>query len=564
MRPDAEWLVTGRIATLAGEEGFGWVEALAVGEGRVLAAGRRAEIEPLAGPSTRAWRLDAGHVVMPAMTDAHIHLTMVAAARGQVDLSAASDLEAYLALIGAAHERLLAAGDRNSWILGHGWSPAHIEGWPDARMLERVAPGRSIALWAHDHHSRWVSATALARAGINRDTPDPDGGVIQRDAGGEPIGVLSEAAAGLLDGVVPLPGGAQLEPQLLALAGDLLALGVVACHDPNELDVDAGVGIAQQVYRGLAEEGRLPLRIHASIREHHLTAALAAGLRSGDGVAAAAADDPLARRRAERYRMGWLKLFADGSLGSRSAALLEPYSDAAERPPTGGPAGMFVAGREELADYLRRAWAGGISAQVHAIGDAAVRLALDLLAGQPPLLLAPRIEHAQLVSPSDVARFGALDVAASIQPIHLRSDAGMARRSWGERAEHAFPIGGALAGGALVPFGTDAPVEPIDPWPGIAVAISRRDPYRPADQPLGREHAIDLAQALRSACLHPALVAGETDRGQLVAGQRADLLVVPAQLFEPSADAAAVADTRPLATLLDGEIVHRDPLFDPL
>ena len=556
-------LVSGRIATLAGDTGFGWVEALAVAGGRVLAAGRLADVEALAGPGWTRWRLGDGFAVMPAMTDAHMHLTMLARARDQVDLSAADELEGYLALLRVAHQRRLAAGDSTGWLLGHGWSPAHIGGWPTAAMLESAAPGRPIALWAHDHHSRWASPAALAMAGIGRGTADPAGGLIQRDDAGEPIGVLSEAAAGLLNEVVPAATADELEAPLAALAADLAALGVVACHDPNELDVDAGIGVAQELYRRLAEAGRLPLRVHASIREHHLEAAIDAGLRSGEGVAAAMGAGPRARRLAERYRMGWLKLFADGSLGSRSAALLEPYSDAAHRPPTGGPAGMFVARREELARHLGRAAGAGISGQVHAIGDAAVRLALDLLAEQPRLALRPRIEHAQLVHPDDVPRFGQLGVAASIQPIHLRSDAAMARRSWGARAELAFPIAGALAGGALVPFGTDAPVEPIDPWPGIAVAMCRRDPLRLTDQPLGRQHAIDLAAALRSACLHPALVAGEEDRGRLVAGHRADMLVVPSRPFDNSADAAVIAQARPLATLLDGEPVFRAPEFDP-
>jgi hypothetical protein len=200
---------------------------------------------------------------------------------------------------------------------------------------------------------------------------------------------------------------------------------------------------------------------------------------------------------------------------------------------------------------------------VHAIGDGAVRLALDLLADQPALPLRPRIEHAQLVHPQDVPRFGQLGVAASVQPVHLRSDADIARAAWGVRAEWAFPLAGLVAGGALIPCGTDAPVEPVDPWPGLAVAVTRRDPWRIADEPLGRGQAIDLARAVRGACLDPAQVAGRADIGRLVAGQRADLLVVPAAGFTDPLDAAALAATRPLATLLDGEIVHRAPGFDP-
>jgi predicted amidohydrolase YtcJ len=173
------------------------------------------------------------------------------------------------------------------------------------------------------------------------------------------------------------------------------------------------------------------------------------------------------------------------------------------------------------------------------------------------------VEHAQLVHRDDQVRFGRLGIAASVQPVHLRSDAIPARASWGPRADDAFPLAGLLAGGALLPFGTDAPVEPADPWPGIAIAVVRRDPLRPADSPLGAAHAIDFWRSIRAACLDPALVAGEESLGRLVAGCSADLLIVPATGFTEPLDASALAATRPLVTLMDGEICYRSPAFDP-
>ena len=268
--------------------------------------------------------------------------------------------------------------------------------------------------------------------------------------------------------------------------------------------------------------------------------------------------------------MGWLKLFADGSLGSRSAALLEPYSDAQVNSPTGGPTGMFLTGSDELVGLLLRAQAAGISGQVHAIGDAAVRMALDAFeataagsGGEPTNALMRRIEHAQLVDPEDVPRFGELGVAASMQPVHLRSDAAPARVAWGERSENTFPLRGLIDGGALIPFGTDAPVEPPDPWPGIAVAVARRDPFDPDALPTGRRQAIELARAIRAACLDPALVAGQPDVGRLLPGYRADLLVVPADGWRDRVEVRAIAGTRPLATLIDGEVVFRSDAFAP-
>jgi len=231
---------------------------------------------------------------------------------------------------------------------------------------------------------------------------------------------------------------------------------------------------------------------------------------------------------------------------------------------------MVLTDAEELTALLRRAADAGIVGQVHAIGDAAVRAVLDVYEGLAPPPAAPmrRIEHAQLVDPGDVQRFGALAVAASVQPVHLRSDAAPARIAWGQRAENTFPLKALIDGGALIPLGTDAPVEPPDPWPGIAVAVARRDPFDDSETPTGAHNAITLARAVRAACLDPQLVAGESDLGRLTPGSRADLLVVPAAPFGETDyaggfDARAFASIRPLATLIDGEVAHRDPSFEP-
>ncbi|HUG48889.1 MAG TPA: amidohydrolase [Candidatus Limnocylindria bacterium] len=563
MKGRAQLIVEGRIATLAGDEGFGWVEALAVWEELVLVAGSLAEVEALAGPGTRRWRLPPDTVAMPGITDAHLHLMMLVLTQTQVDLSPADDLVGTLELVGRAHAERLAEGDSDGWLLGHGWSLDRLGRWPDTADLERVAPRRPVALYAHDHHSRWVSAEALRLAGVTDLSGDPPGGMIRRADDGQPTGILHEIASSLVDEVIPDPTDGELEVGLGRVAGDLAALGITGAHDPGELSGDRAISRGPTFYSRLAAQGRLPLRVHASVRAPQLDRAIELGLRSGQGVDEDDSSDPLLARLAGRYRMGWLKLFTDGSLGSRSAAMLEPYSDALQRPPTGGPRGMFLASREALAEDLRRASAAGIVGQLHAIGDAGVRLALDLLAGLPDGGLMRRVEHAQLVDPADMPRFAASGMAASVQPVHLRSDAGPAREAWGERSRHAFPLAALAGAGALIPFGTDAPVEPVDPWPGIAVAIARRDPYRPSDEPLGAEHAISLARAIRAACLDPALSAREERLGRLLPGYRADLLIVPAEGLREPVDPAALASTRPLATLIDGELVFRQSSFEP-
>jgi predicted amidohydrolase YtcJ len=543
LAPRAETIITGRIATLAGESGFGWQPGIAIGNGRVIAVGGEPELAPLATSSTEWWRLGPNLAVMPGITDAHIHLMMLVLAETQLDLTDL-DLDASLAAIAAAHEGRLRAGDSNGWLLGHGWSVAALGGWPDAAQLERAAPGRPVALYAHDHHSRWISPAAIALAGIDGPRGDERGDMVRRDAAGRPSGVLHEGACSLVDSVIPETARDELIAGLDRVARLLAGLGLTGCHDPGELDDDREIRRGPLFYQRVDEQRGLPLRVHASIRAPQLERAIELGLRSGDGSG--------------RYRMGWLKLFADGSLGTRSAALLEPYSDATVNPPTGGPTGLVVTDREELADLLGTAGNAGIAGEVHAIGDAGVRMVLDVMERLPALDSAAmrRVEHAQLIDPADQSRFGSLGVAASVQPVHLRSDAPQARIAWGERALNAFPLRSLLDGGALIPFGTDAPVEPADPWPGIAVAVARRDPFDSRAEPLGPEQAITLARSIRAACLDPALVAGRDDLGRLLPGCLADLLIVPAGSLDESSDPAVIASTRPLATLIDGRPVH--------
>ncbi len=564
-RPPVDLVVSGRIATLAGPAGFGWVEALAVSAGRVVAAGSATMVEGLAGPGTVHWRLPPGLVVAPSLTDSHLHLVLAALAAGQPDLTGL-DLATVSEVISAADRRLREQGDDSGWLLGHGWSFESLGGRPTAALLDAAAPGRAVALWAHDHHSRWLSSAAIARAGL-ADRADPPAGRIERNAQGRPSGVLYEHAAGLVDAVIPAPGEAVVEAAVAAYARDLAGLGVTSVHDPGGVAPDPELRAGPTFYRALAAAGRLPLRVMASVREEQLERAIEMGFRTGlrEG-------DP----GSGRYRDGWLKLFSDGALGSRTAALLAPYeADDPAGPPPGGPTGMPLRDGPQLAELSGRAAAAGIASQIHAIGDGAVRTVLDVLATVPAVPGARhRVEHAQLVDPADIARFAALGVAASVQPCHLLSDAPAVRQAWGARSSHAFPLADLDRAGTLLPFGTDAPVEPADPWPGIAAAVTRRGAGWIAASAFHPEQAIDLARALRAACLDGPRSAHLADQGHLGVGARADFLVLPGADFEaaeagrsPSADveglAARLATLRPLLTVLDGEVVWRAPDFDP-
>lgn len=540
----ADLVVEGRIATLAGDAGLGWVEALAISGGRVVAAGNLADVEALAGPRTRRIALAPDDVALPGLTDAHLHLAECGLAANRPDLTTSTSLEDGLAQLRRAHERLPAG----RWLGGRGWGVDRFGRWPTAEDLEAAAPGRPVAIWAQDHHSLWVSDAALRLAGVNRSTADPAGGIVRRDADGAPSGVLHESAARLVTDRIPAPSVEELEQGIVAVARELVRLGVVAVHDPGMLTLQVGLDGPFDAYRRLAGAGSLPIRVHASIRQEQLPSAVEAGLRSGDPIGPPEG----------RVHFGWLKLFADGTLGSRTAAVLAPIESEAGRPlPPGTERGVFVTEPEDLARLAQIAANAGIATMVHAIGDRAVRAALDALeptVGRAGLM--PRVEHAQLVNPADIARFGRAGIVASVQPVHLRSDAPTARRSWGARAEaFGYPWAALARAGALLAFGTDAPVEPVDPWPGLAVAVTRRDDRWDGDPVFGPHNALSMDEAIRAACIGPAVTAGELDRGRLVRGQRADLIVIPAAaLDEPVESSGPLATALPRLVLIEGSV----------
>ncbi len=367
--PRAGLIIRGRIATLAGSDGPGWVEAVAIADGRVLAAGMSVDVERLADAGTRRIELPPDAVAIPGLTDAHLHLVEAALARARVDLHAAASLDVALDRVA---EAAAAQPDPDRWVEGSGWDADRFGRWPTADDLERVAPGRLVALWAHDHHALLVSLRALTEAGIDPGRTDPQGGVIRRDADGRPTGVLHETAARLVSARIPPPDEATIEAAVRPLAQELLGLGVVAVHDPGGLALQDGLRGPIAAYRHLAATDALELRVHPCIRPEQLDAAEAEGIRSGS---------PLGPDPRGRLRMGWLKTFADGTLGSRTAALLDPLQPVAgEPPPPNDGYGVWMVPPDALREQAARAAALGIATQIHAIGDAAVGAALDALA----------------------------------------------------------------------------------------------------------------------------------------------------------------------------------------
>jgi hypothetical protein len=510
-------------------------DAVAVGGGRVLAVGRRAALAALADAGTVT--LDArGGTVTPAFTDAHIHLVAWARSRGALELFDCATRAEALARV-AAH---LAAHPGDPVVVGRGWDANRWSEAPDRAALDRVSGERPVILHSKDFHSLWVNGAALARAGVTRATADPPGGRLERDAAGEPSGVVREHAVRLFDPLAPAEGFGHDLARVRDAARALHAEGVTAVHDFEARD-------AHRVLRALTRGGGPRLRVLMHLHHAGLDHALALGLASGTG------DD--------RFRIGALKLFADGALGSQTAALLEPYEGRAD-----GYRGLELIPPAELAGLVARAAGGGLATAIHAIGDRAVRSALDAFAGCGPGLreagLPPRIEHVQLLDPADRPRFAALGVVASMQPVHCTSDIDIAHRHWGARVERSYPWRGLLEAGARLAFGSDAPVEAPATAAGLHSAVTRRradgtpaDGFVPAQR-------LALDQALTAYTEGPARLAGGWPRlGRLAAGAIADLAVWSADLHR--LPVAQLAEARVQVTVMDGEVVYRRDAATP-
>jgi predicted amidohydrolase YtcJ len=512
------------------------VEAISIRGGRVAAAGTLAEVEAAAGPGTKRRALAPGEVALPAMTDAHIHLVDTAIAAESIDVFQAATLDDALRLVAEAAARIPAPG----WILGSGWDQRRWGAWPNADMLERVAPGRHVALRSFDLHALWASPAALAAAGIDAGSPDPPGGIYRRDADGEPDGIMFEKASEVVLQHAPPPTPEMLRRAIRSIGRSCLELGVVGVHELGTLFPDTANG-ALNVYASLADAGELQIRVHAGVRADGLENALERGLRSGSRIGEA---DP------SRLAFGWLKLFADGTLGSRTAALLEPREGSSER-------GLLTNAPEFLRERTNRAAAAGIATTIHTIGDAAVRIGLDVLGPtSESAAFMPRLEHVQLCHPDDRRRFAQLGVAASVQPIHLREDAPGARRDWGDRAEsNGYTWQSLRDAGATLAFGQDAPLEPLDPWPGIALSVLRRDPtWDDGDAAFGPREAISLEEALRASIVGPWQTLRDPLGGRLVPGSLADVMVLPSMPTEELLRSAEFDGVRPRLVLVDGEV----------
>jgi predicted amidohydrolase YtcJ len=508
-------------------------DALAIGGGRIIAIGRSAAITPLSGPETLT--LDArGATVTPAFTDAHIHLVAWARSRGALQLFDCDTRAGALARVAA----YVATRPGPTAVVGRGWDANVWSEAPHRAALDRVTGDRPVLLHSKDFHSLWVNSATLALAGVTRSTPDPPGGRFERDADGEPNGIVREHAVRMFAPLAPVAG---YESDLERVRDAVVALhaeGVTAVHDFEG-------GDEHRVLRALTRGGGPQVRVLMHLPHAGLDHALAIGLASGTG------DD--------LFRVGSLKLFADGTLGSQTAALLEPYEGGADL-------GLELIPPAELAALVARATAGGLATAIHAIGDRAVRSALDAFASSGAGLhgpaLPPRIEHVQLLHPNDLPRFAALGVAASMQPLHCTSDIDNAGRHWGGRVERSYPWRGLLEGGARLAFGSDAPVEPPATAAGLHSAVTRQRPDGTPVDGFTPSQRLTLDQALAAYTEGPARLAGTWPRlGRIAVGATADLAIWSDDLHR--LPHAALARARVMATVMEGAVVFRREDVEP-
>ncbi|HSS93326.1 MAG TPA: amidohydrolase [Candidatus Dormibacteraeota bacterium] len=453
-------------------------------DGRIIGVG--AQARGAAGPDSEIVRLRG--TAWPGLIDSHIHLEGLAARNLTLDLTGAKSLEAALDQIRAWSTRL----PRDGWVIGSGW---YNDAWPDPAFpsrqhLDKAGTGRPAFLRRKDGHSAWVSTAALERAGVDRDTDDPHGGIIDRTPGREPVGILRETAMELVAAILPAPSEADLDAAMSKALTALTRLGLTSVHS---MDSARGFGSVQRLHA----RGRLPLRVTYNLPLADLNHAERMGVRSGWG------DSWL--------RIWGVKAFLDGSLGSRTAEMLDG-------------SGTARLSQSDLVDMLDRCARAQLNVCLHAIGDGAVRRALDSLAPKRAAwpLWRPRIEHAQCVDPKDLPRFARIGVVASMQPIHAVSDRELAERYWPQVAGNAYAWGALERAGARVAFGSDAPVETADPLLGIEAATSWRREARWHPQ-----LAVSRASALRAYTSNAAFAVGmEQDLGALRKGMLCDMTLV--------------------------------------
>ncbi len=509
--------------------------AVAIRDGRFAAVGAEAAARAAVGAGAQV-RDMGGRCVLPGLTDAHLHFKWYAEAPRSVDVETATREEAVARV--AARAALTAPG---AWVTGSGWNynvwgngageGAGARALPDSRPLDKVAPRNPVALKAKSGHALWVNSLALSKAGIGITTADPPGGQIAHGRDGMPSGILLENAMDLVLAAIPKPSAVELADMMLHAQTAAHRVGLTGIHDFDS-------SLAQAAFLELESRGLLALRVVKGIPHENLATAVGMGLRTGFG--------------GDLIRLGAVKMFADGALGPQTAWMLAPYEATWNT-------GIGTLGEEQLVQDIEKANAAGLACAVHAIGDAACHVVLNAFerAARTSLRgLRNRIEHAQLLHPDDLSRLARLGVIASVQPIHATSDMLIAERGWGKRCAGAYAWRSLLERGTRLAFGSDCPVEILDPLAGIHAAVTRRRADgSPGPEGWHPEQRISIDQAVHAYTLGAAFAGGrERELGSVTPGKLADLTVLDQDIY--AIDPHEIRRVKAAATIVGGRFVH--------
>ena len=534
-------LTGGRV--FAADEALTIAEAVGVRDGRIAWVGPAAEAGEHVDSGTHVLELE-GRTVLPGFQDAHCHPAEDGVESLRCVLNDAHSREACLDAIG----RYAADRPELEWIVGSGWSIDSFEhGTPSRGDLDALLPDRPSFFQNRDGHGAWVNSRALELAGVTRETADPSGGRIERDAAGEPQGTLHEGAMQLVGDLIPPTTPDEWETGVLAAQAMFHSLGITAWQDASIHDP---VGLA--AYRAVAERGELTMRV-----EGNLLWDRARGEEQVDDLLALRAEGSLAR-----LRVRGAKIFADGVLENFTGALLEPYVGTDNY-------GIAMLSPDDLEAAVVLLDAHGFQVHLHTIGDRAVREALDAIEAAARANgrrdARHHLAHLQLIHPDDVSRFAQLGVVANVSPLWACHSAYVDELTepfiGPERSARMYPFGSLLRAGARLAFGSDWNVSTADPLPQLEVAVTRTSPETRDLEPLLPEEALDLPTALRTFTAGSAYVNFlDHETGTIEPSKLADLVVIDRDVLDPRS--GPIGDARVLLTLVEGETVYADPSLD--